>query len=416
MKQKIISILLTFILLESVACLPASAASMQFTDVLPSDWYFDAVEAVSEKGWMSGTENNRFSPDKPLTRAMLAVILWRIDGSPTVDRIATFTDTASNAWYTDGLSWCVEKGLFAGYPNGSFGPNDAVTLEQLAVVFSQYTNEKYAEGTNLISVKNGCAWAEDACRWANAKGLFTDAPGTPDLCAPASRAEIAYMLNRYFSPVEAASALTENSFGDMGYMLYTPANAQPDMPLIVYLHGSPGRGSDLSILTDTDGFPQYLADGLLGEIPAYVLIPQLSADKRGWELATETVMQLIDKVCEENQIDRSRISLTGHSMGGTGTWNLALAYPDVFSRIAPMSGSADTTSVTLSILKNIPVWAFVGDNDVVVKPDSSERLVAALERQNADARITVFSETDHVSVSQRAWLEHGEELLDWLLA
>ncbi len=83
-------------------------------------------------------------------------------------------------------------------------------------------------------------------------------------------------------------------------------------------------------------------------------------------------MQLIDKVCEENHIDRSRICLTGHSMGGTGTWDLALAYPDVFSRIAPMSGSVDTTPETLALLKNTPVWAFVGENDVVVKPDSSE--------------------------------------------
>ena len=127
-------------------------------------------------------------------------------------------------------------------------------------------------------------------------------------------------------------------------------------------------------------------------------------------------MQLIDRVCEENQIDRRRISLTGHSMGGTGTWDLALAYPDVFSRIAPMSGSVDTTPETLSILKNTPVWAFVGEDDVVVKPESSERLLAGLEQQNADARITVFPETDHVGVPQKAWLEHGSELLDWLLA
>ena len=126
-------------------------------------------------------------------------------------------------------------------------------------------------------------------------------------------------------------------------------------------------------------------------------------------------MQLIDKVCEENRIDRSRICLTGHSMGGTGTWDLALAYPGVFSRIAPMSGSVDATTETLTILRNTPVWAFVGADDVVVRPESSERFVAALEQQNADARITVFPGTDHVGVPQKSWLEHGGELLNWLL-
>jgi len=270
--------------------------------------------------------------------------------------------------------------------------------------------------TSSAVFKNGCAWAADACTWANERGLFTDAMGTLDLCASASRAEIAYLLDRYFPSMETSSALTENHFGSMGYLLYTPSNAQPDMPLIVYLHGGHGKGSDLSVFINTDGFPQYLADGLLGEIPAYVLIPQLPADQRGWKPAAETLIQLIEQVCEKNSIDRSRISLTGHSMGGTGTWDLALMYPDVFSRIAPMSGSVGTTPETLAILANTPVWAFVGEDDVVVKPESSEQFVAALERQNEDAQITIFPDTDHVGVPQKAWLEHGTELLDWLLA
>lgn len=415
MKQKIILILLSVTLMVSALNFSANAANTKFTDVSSSEWYYDAVESVSAKGWMNGIGDNRFAPDAPLTRAMLAVILWQIEGCPIADKSAAFTDTASNAWYAEGISWCVEKELFAGYPNGSFGPNDAVTREQLAVVFYRYANEKPVAGAVRVSVKNGCAWAADACIWANVCGLFTDAIGAIDLCAPASRAEIAYLLDQYFTSAKASSALTENSFGSMGYLLYTPANAQPDMPLIVYLHGGHGKGSNLSILIDTDGFPQYLADGLLGEVPAYVLIPQLPEDQRGWKPAAETLMQLIELVCEENHINRSRISLTGHSMGGTGTWDLALSYPDVFSRIAPMSGSVDTTAATLAALKSTPVWAFVGEDDVVVRPDSSERFIIALKQQNADAQIMVFPETDHVGVLKKAWLEHGMELLDWLL-
>ena len=418
MKTRFFHLLLTGVLLISALSIPASATAAPFSDVADSAWYYESVERVYEENWMNGTGNDRFSPDDSLTRAMLAVILWRIEGSQGANRTVTFTDTSANAWYADGLSWCAEKGFFAGYPNGSFGPDDAVTREQLATVFFRYAEETGAEPsgqTGHTTFKNGCPWAADTCAWANEYGLFTDAIGTLDLCAPASRAEIAYLLDQYFPSEASPSALTENSFNSMGYLLYTPASTRPDMPLIVYLHGGHGKGDDLSVLINTDGFPQYLADGLLGEIPAYVLIPQLPADQRGWKPAAETLIQLIEQVCEKNSIDRSRISLTGHSMGGTGTWDLALMYPDIFSRIAPMSGSVDTTPETLAVLANTPVWAFVGEDDVVVKPESSEQFVAALERQNEDAQITIFPDTDHVGVPQKAWLEHGGELLNWLL-
>ena len=418
MKTRFFHLLLTGVLLISALSIPASATAAPFSDVADSAWYYESVERVYEENWMNGTGNDRFSPDDSLTRAMLAVILWRIEGSQGANRTVTFTDTSANAWYADGLSWCAEKGFFAGYPNGSFGPDDAVTREQLATVFFRYAEETGAEPSGQAghtTFKNGCPWAADTCAWANECGLFTDAIGILDLCAPASRAEIAYLLDRYFPSEASPAALTENSFDSMGYLLYTPASARPDMPLIVYLHGGHGKGDDLSVLINTDGFPQYLADGLLGEIPAYVLIPQLPADQRGWKPASETLIQLIEQVCEKNSIDRSRISLTGHSMGGTGTWDLALMYPDIFFRIAPMSGSVDTTPETLAVLANTPVWAFVGEDDVVVKPESSEQFVAALERQNEDAQITIFPDTDHVGVPQKAWLEHGGELLNWLL-
>ena len=418
MKARLLYILLACAMLFYALSLPASAVELPFSDVADSAWYYESVERVYREDWMKGTSTSTFTPNGPLTRAMLSVILWRIEGCPEVGRSAVFTDTAPDDWFAEGLSWCVGSGVFAGFQDGGFRPQDSITREQLATVFYRYAGQAGREPVGdkrPVTIQSGCAWAADACAWAYEHGLFTDALGALNLCAPASRGEIAYLLDQYFPSEASPSALTENSFDSMGYLLYTPANAQPDMPLIVYLHGGHGKGSDLSVLTTTDGFPQYLADELLGEVPAYVLIPQLPEDQRGWKPASETVMRLIDKVCEENRIDRSRVSLTGHSMGGTGTWDLALLYPDAFSRIAPMSGSVDTTASTLAAFQNTPVWAFVGEDDVVVKPESSEQFVAMLERQNPDAKITVFPETDHVGVPQKAWLEHGGELLKWLL-
>ena len=414
MKIKIPHLLLASGLL--ISSLSVSAAAASFTDVEPSAWYAEAVENVTENAWLNGTGGSRFTPDGDLTRAMLATILWRIEGSPATNGSANFTDTDSASWYADGLAWSVENGLFTGYPDGSFRPTNAITREQLATVFYRTAEDKSTVGDSKVSTENGCAWATEACAWANAHGLFTSALGTLDLCAPASRAEIAYWLNEYYpTQTETQSTLTEGQYGSMDYLLYTPANAQADMPLIVYLHGGHGKGSDLSILTTTDGFPQYLAEGMLGEIPAYVLIPQLPADQNGWKAVDDTVMSLIDKICTENRIDRNRISLTGHSMGGTGTWDIALLHPDVFSRIAPMSGSIQTTAETLSALSDMPIWTFVGDADKVVKPESTEQFIAALQEQNANAKLTVFADTDHVGVLQTAWLENGAALIDWLI-
>ena len=417
MRSKLLPVLLTALLLFTFA-LPAGAAENSFSDVAPTAWYADAVADVSAHGWMNGVGGGRFAPEGTLTRAMLVTVLWRAVDCPAPSGSALFSDIAVGSWYADALAWCVEGGLISGYGDGRFGPDDAVTHEQLAAVFYRYANgEPSVSASGKVTLQNGSAWSAAACTWANAQGLFTDALGTLDLSAPASRAEIAYWFSTYFS---AAPALTEGSFQAdglaFGYLLYTPKNAKDGMPLIVYLHGGHGKGSNLSLLTDTDGFPQYLADGLLGEVPAYVLIPQLPADQRGWKNAADAVVQFIGQVCEENAIDRSRISLTGHSMGGTGTWDLALAYPDLFSRIAPMSGSIETTPTALAALKEMPIWAFVGEDDVIVKPESSKHFIAALAQKNADARITVFSDTDHFGVPQKAWLDASLELLDWLIA
>lgn len=312
--NRILAMLLAAILLAAPVC----AAQTGYTDVPENAWYEEAIRTVTEQGWMNGTGSGKFSPNATLTRAMLATVLWRMENCPAAAATGNFTDTVRGSWYDGGVSWCVAEGIFQGFPDGSFRPNDAITREQLALVFYRYADAKHTETAAKVSVKNGCSWALDACAWANTEGLFTDALGTLDLCAPASRAEIAYWL-AHFDSGTSASSLTEGSFEGLGYLLYTPENAEKNMSLLVYLHGGHGKGSDLSVLTTTDGFPQYLADGLLGKIPAYVLIPQLPASEKGWLSSADTVMALIDTICKEKTIDRSRIALTGHSMGGTGT-------------------------------------------------------------------------------------------------
>ena len=187
------------------------------------------------------------------------------------------------------------------------------------------------------------------------------------------------------------------------------------MPLIIYLHGGTGRGSDLNQLTAIDGFPQYLQKGQLGNVRAYVLIPQLPSSQTGWLNAGSAVYQLIQSTVSTYQIDRQNISLTGHSLGGAGTWELACLYPQLFARIAPLSGYINVTPENISKLKNIPVKAFVGSADKIVSPSTSLEAITVLKRMNAKADITVFSGADHFSVPRLTYLDSNIDLIDWLI-
>lgn len=183
---------------------------------------------------------------------------------------------------------------------------------------------------------------------------------------------------------------------ELKYWLYTPKDPTGGMTLILYLHGGSGKGDDPTLITAADGFPKYLSEGTLGDVRAYAIIPQLSSDKRGWADAKELLIALITRT--KSEFSTGDTVLTGHSMGGTGTWSIAAAYPGTFSRIAPLSGSIKNTPDNIAKLKNIPVRAFVGSADTIVPPESSLEFIDSLKKAGGDAAITVFDGADHFSV------------------
>lgn len=212
-----------------------------------------------------------------------------------------------------------------------------------------------------------------------------------------------------------ACSIDTSQLGTFRYWLYTPSDPTENMPLIVYLHGGSGKGDDLNLITAVDGFPQYLQSGQLGDVRAYVVIPQLPSTQKGWVNAAESISGLIDHTVSTYKINKSNISLTGHSMGGTGTWNLACTYPSLFARIAPLSGSIRNTPDIIDNLKSIPVRAFVGSADTIVPPDSSKEVIAALKAAGGSAEITVFDGADHFSVPSLAFLDTNIDLIGWLI-
>lgn len=212
----------------------------------------------------------------------------------------------------------------------------------------------------------------------------------------------------------AATATMEvYAHNGMSYWLYTPANAADNMPLIVYLHGNHSKSDDPSQLVVSDSFSNMLYEGKLGNVPAYVLIPQLNATEKGWISIREDVMDLVNTVAETFLIDRSNISLTGFSIGGSATWTIGAVYHDTFARIAPCAGSVELSDEVLQQLSKLSIWAFIGAEDTVVNPQATRDCAAALSEREASIQVTEYDGVTHTEVPELAYTEPN--LVRWLI-
>ena len=192
----------------------------------------------------------------------------------------------------------------------------------------------------------------------------------------------------------------------MNYLLHTPKAAEGKLPLIIALHGAGERGDDFDKLT-VHGVAKYIEAGL--DIPAVVVAPQCP-EGLVWNLLTFELRELIEYITEEFYIDEDRITITGLSMGGYGTWEMGMSYPGLFAALAPICGGG--MSWRASLIGKTPVWAFHGDCDSVVPIENSIEMCRALEAGGGDVKLTVFEGVDHES-----WVPAYEDtdLINWLL-
>lgn len=215
-------------------------------------------------------------------------------------------------------------------------------------------------------------------------------------------------------PLNTESSMLKRSHEGMNYWLYTPSDAREDMPLIVYLHGGSGKGNDLDLITNVDGFPRYIKEGTLSA-DAYIVFPQCPSDQNGWNGLSAKIEELIYDICDEFSINKAKISITGHSMGGAGTWTLALSNPDLFYKIAPMSGSVMINDVNIEKLSALPIWAFVGENEKSTTIDSTKAIIDALKDMGADAQITILEGAAHFDVPSVVYLDKTINIIKWLI-
>ena len=102
-----------------------------------SDWFYNDVRYVYEKGIMDGTGADRFSPNAPLTRAMIVTILYRMAGSPSVSGSSDFTDVAAGKWFAKAVAWAAANGIVNG-SNGKLNPQNNATRAQVAAILMRF--------------------------------------------------------------------------------------------------------------------------------------------------------------------------------------------------------------------------------------------------------------------------------------
>jgi predicted peptidase len=191
------------------------------------------------------------------------------------------------------------------------------------------------------------------------------------------------------------------------YLLYLPREygkeAQKHWPLILFLHGSGESGDDLEKVK-VHGPPKLIAAGK--EFPFIIVSPQSPGG--GWN--TEMLNALLDEIIKKYTVDEDRVYLTGLSMGGFGTWSLALESPGRFAAIAPICGGG--TPFRVRRLKDIAIWVFHGAKDPTVPIKASEDMVEALKKVGADVKFTVYPDAGHDSWTATY---DNPELYTWFL-
>lgn len=198
----------------------------------------------------------------------------------------------------------------------------------------------------------------------------------------------------------------------MDYCLNIPDHPERNMPLVVFLHGALEIGH-VELLQDY-GIVNTTKEIYGNDYPFFLLLP--CTHVYGWTSAsvTGTLIALIDSVCDEYDIDRQKIIITGHSLGSTGTWKMIGLYGDYFSAAVPVSCGIDE-EIDFNQCAKVPVKAFCGTNGMDEHNFGlgMERIVGRINDVGGNAVYTVIEGADHEAMVTAAYTK---ELFDWMLS
>ena len=193
-----------YLMLDENATVKVVDYVSDFNDVKEDAWYADAVDFTAGRGLFSGVGGGSFAPDETLNRGMVVTVLYALEDVGAQKTAGLFDDVAEDAWYAQGTAWAVEAGIVSGYGDGQFGPNDAITREQLALMlyrYAQYMKLSTGTGASLEAFGDEeeiSSWAQQAMSWAVSAGILGGTPeGNLNPGGTATRAEAAVMVSQF---------------------------------------------------------------------------------------------------------------------------------------------------------------------------------------------------------------------------
>lgn len=208
--------------------------------------------------------------------------------------------------------------------------------------------------------------------------------------------------------VPVVTIIEKNEMWNFSFILSMPTDIREDerLPLIFFLHGAGERGNDPKDLLRLS-FPKSYLDN--PPVRAIFVAPQCSGDEV-WTMKIKELKCFFDHIIAEYPVDVDRVSLTGLSMGGFGTWDMAQTYPGMFSAIAPVCGSG--AGWRCDPLVDMPIRVYHGDKDDIVPVSCSYEIVDRLICLGGNPELTVFHNVWH-----NAWdyAYRDTNLIEWLV-
>ena len=202
---------------------------------------------------------------------------------------------------------------------------------------------------------------------------------------------------------------TENHF-NFKYVEYLPENFEngKKYPLVFFLHGAGERGEDLDAAMRY-GYMKYVREE--GKNYPFIFIAPVCPKDKYWGCYTESLIAFLDYITDSLPVDKERIYLTGLSMGGTGTWMLAMACPEKFAALMPVCGSGICWYG--EAVKDIPIYIFHGDCDATVPISESITMMSKINGMGGNAKIKICYGVDH-----NAWdyAYTDDEAMEWMLS
>lgn len=174
-----------------------------FVDVAKTSWYYGNIKYVWQHDIMNGVSDTKFAPESSMTRAMFVTVLYRLEGSPSVEGLATppFTDIgASNySWAYNAIVWAYNTGVTKGTSATTFAPGAAITRQEIVTMLYRYAGSPAVSGSLIFGDSSVISsWARSAVQWANSIGIITGYPnGNFGPVDATTRGQMAAIVHRY---------------------------------------------------------------------------------------------------------------------------------------------------------------------------------------------------------------------------